>query len=90
MSFVVCFTAPGDLPGGADDEEPERRHSGPGDYRDRGSDFNAGGGTGRFRVGISTAGAWYRRYRETGELEARKPGQPSRRSLMHTTPSFSA
>jgi transposase-like protein len=26
----------------------------------------------RFRIGISTAGAWYRRYRETGEMEARK------------------
>jgi transposase len=35
----------------------------------------------RFRIGISTAGAWYRRYRETGELEARKPGQPSRSKL---------
>jgi transposase len=32
----------------------------------------------RFRIGISTAGAWYRRYRETGEMEARKQGQPSR------------
>ena len=35
----------------------------------------------RFRVGISTAGAWYRRYRETGETEARKQGQPSRSKL---------
>ncbi len=35
----------------------------------------------RFRIGISTAGAWYRRYRETGEMEARKPGQPSRSKL---------
>ncbi len=32
----------------------------------------------RFRIGISTAGSWYRRYRETGETEARKQGQPSR------------
>jgi transposase len=35
----------------------------------------------RFRIGISTAGAWYRRYRETGEIEARKQGQPSRSKL---------
>jgi transposase len=35
----------------------------------------------RFRIGISTAGAWYRRYRETGEMEARKQGQPSRSKL---------
>ncbi|AOF92214.1 transposase family protein (plasmid) [Sinorhizobium sp. RAC02] len=35
----------------------------------------------RFRVGIATAGAWYRRYRETGETEARKQGQPSRSKL---------
>lgn len=31
----------------------------------------------RFRIGVSTAGSWYRRYRETGETEARKQGQPS-------------
>jgi transposase len=31
----------------------------------------------RFRVGISTVGAWYRRYRQTGETVARKQGQPS-------------
>ncbi|WP_258120155.1 IS630 family transposase [Mesorhizobium onobrychidis] len=35
----------------------------------------------RFRIGISTAGSWYRRYRETGEKEARKQGQPSRSKL---------
>ncbi|GAB1584193.1 helix-turn-helix domain-containing protein [Phyllobacterium phragmitis] len=35
----------------------------------------------RFRIGISTAGVWYRRYRETGETEARKQGQPSRSKL---------
>jgi transposase len=35
----------------------------------------------RFRIGLSTAGAWYRRYRETGEREARKQGQPSRSKL---------
>lgn len=35
----------------------------------------------RFQVGISTAGAWHRRYRETGETEARKQGQPSRSKL---------
>lgn len=35
----------------------------------------------RFRVGIATAGAWYRRYRETGETQARKQGQPSRSKL---------
>lgn len=34
-----------------------------------------------FRIGLSTAGAWYRRYRETGETEARKQGQPSRSKL---------
>ena len=31
----------------------------------------------RFRIGISTAGTWYRRYRATGEAAARKQGQPS-------------
>ncbi|MER8589797.1 helix-turn-helix domain-containing protein [Mesorhizobium sp. M1338] len=31
----------------------------------------------RFRIGISTAGNRYRRYRETGETQARKQGQPS-------------
>lgn len=35
----------------------------------------------RFRIGIAMAGAWYRRYRETGETEARKQGQPSRSKL---------
>jgi len=35
----------------------------------------------RFRIGISTAGSWYRRYRKTGEMEARKQGQPSRSKL---------
>ncbi len=35
----------------------------------------------RFRIGISMAGSWYRRYRETGQLEARKQGQPSRSKL---------
>ena len=35
----------------------------------------------RFQIGISTAGAWYRRYRETGEMEARKQDQPSRSKL---------
>ena len=35
----------------------------------------------RFRIGISTAGTWYRRYRETGETVARKQGQPSRSKL---------
>ncbi len=35
----------------------------------------------RFRIGIATAGAWYRRYRDTGETEARKQGQPSRSKL---------
>ena len=32
----------------------------------------------RCRIGIATAGHWYRRYRETGEAVARKQGQPSR------------
>ena len=35
----------------------------------------------RFRIGIATAGSWYRRYRETGETVARKQGQPSRSKL---------
>ena len=29
-----------------------------------------------FGVGISTAGEWYRRYRDHGEVAARKQGQP--------------
>ena len=35
----------------------------------------------RFGIRISTAGAWYRRYRQTGETEARKQGQPPRSKL---------
>lgn len=35
----------------------------------------------RFRVVISTVGAWCRRYRESGEMAARKQGQPSRSKL---------
>jgi transposase len=35
----------------------------------------------RFRVGISTAIKWHRRYRETGEMRPRKQGQPSRSKL---------
>lgn len=30
----------------------------------------------RFGIGISTAGEWYRRYRDNGEMTARKQGQP--------------
>jgi len=30
----------------------------------------------RFGIGGSTAGAWMRRYRKTGEIAARKQGQP--------------
>ncbi len=30
----------------------------------------------RFGIGISTAGAWYRRFCDTGEVAARKQGQP--------------
>ncbi len=30
----------------------------------------------RFGVGISTAGEWYRRYLDTGEVASRKRGQP--------------
>ncbi len=30
----------------------------------------------RFGIGISTAGAWFRRYRDHGETAARKQGQP--------------
>lgn len=35
----------------------------------------------RFKIGVSTSGTWYRRYRESGETEARKQGQPSRSKL---------
>ena len=31
----------------------------------------------RFRIGVSTAGEWYRRYRDYGETTARKQGQPA-------------
>jgi len=31
----------------------------------------------RFSIGVSTAGEWYRRYRDHGETTARKQGQPS-------------
>jgi len=31
----------------------------------------------RFGVGVSTAGEWYRRYRDNGETAARKQGQPT-------------
>ena len=30
----------------------------------------------RYGIGKSTAGAWYRRYLETGEVSARKQGKP--------------
>lgn len=30
----------------------------------------------RFGVGVSTAGTWFRRYRDNGETTARKQGQP--------------
>jgi transposase len=30
----------------------------------------------RFGIGVSTAGEWYRRYRNNGETAARKQGQP--------------
>ena len=35
----------------------------------------------RFGVGVSTAVTWYRRYRETGEISARKQGQPGGSTL---------
>ena len=35
----------------------------------------------QFRIGISTAGTWYRRFLQTGETAARKRGQPSRSRL---------
>jgi transposase len=31
----------------------------------------------RFSIGIATAGAWYRSYRQTGSVHPRKQGQPS-------------
>ena len=31
----------------------------------------------RFDIGISTAGTWFRRYRDHGETTARKQGQPT-------------
>lgn len=66
--------------GGDDDEEPER------DLRGRVIAAIEDGlltqePARRFGVGISTAGAWYRRYRETGETDARTQGQPSRSKL---------
>ena len=30
----------------------------------------------RFSIGVSTAGEWFRRYRDNGETTARKQGQP--------------
>ena len=66
--------------GDDDDEEPERRPSRSGDCGDRGWDSTREAAR-RFRIAISTAGAWYHRYRETGETEARKQGQPSRSKL---------
>lgn len=30
----------------------------------------------RFSIGVSTAGKWFRRYRDNGETTARKQGQP--------------
>ena len=35
----------------------------------------------RFSIGIATAGAWYRSYRQTGSVHPRKQGQPSRSKL---------
>ena len=35
----------------------------------------------QFRIGISTAGNWYRRFLQTGETAARKRGQSSRSRL---------
>ncbi|WP_418024134.1 IS630 family transposase [Paracoccus sp. TD-10] len=73
------------MPGGDDDEEPKTR-SLSGDLRGRviaaiEDGVSTREAARRFRIGISTAGAWYRRYRETGEMEARKQGQPSRSKL---------
>ena len=39
-------------------------------------DLSARQAAARFGIGVSTAVAWYRRYRETGEVAARKQGQP--------------
>ena len=30
----------------------------------------------RFDIGVATAGRWYRRYRDFGEMDAHKQGQP--------------
>ena len=35
----------------------------------------------RFEIGASTAIKWHQRYRDSGELAARKQGQPSRSKL---------
>ena len=35
----------------------------------------------RFSIGISTAGAWYRRWRATGDLRPGRQGQPQRSKL---------
>ena len=43
----------------------------------------------RFRIGIATAGHWYRRYRETGETVAASRASHRARSSIRTRPSFS-
>ena len=42
-----------------------------------------------FSIGISTAGAWFRRYRDHGETMARKQGQPPGSKLDKHEASFS-
>ena len=44
----------------------------------------------RFQVGISTAGSWYRRYRDTGETVARNRASRRVRSLIRMRSSFLA
>ena len=44
----------------------------------------------RFQVGISTAGSWYRRYRDTGETVALKQGSRRVRSLIRMRSLFLA
>jgi len=77
---LVGFTAVGGLGGGEDDKKPERRPSRSGGCADRGQGFDSRGGTALQHRNLD-GGEGYRRYRETGETEARKQGQPSHSKL---------
>jgi transposase len=40
----------------------------------------------RFSIGVSTAGEWFRRYRDYGETTARKQGRPPNSGRLSPTP----